>query len=347
MKRVSVIIPHYNGEQILRECLKSLRKTRYPNLEIIVVDNHSSDNSVAMLRSEFPEMLILTMSENYGFAGACNYGIETASGDYLLILNNDTIHKSDFIHKLAAYLDEHPHVASVMPKILSYHQKEYFDYSGASGGMMDQYGYPFARGRIMEDIEKDLGQHNKPMNVFWCSGTAFLIRRSVLKEIGLFDMLFFAHMEEIDLHWRLYLRGYKAAVLPSAVVWHHSGWTLPPDAYLKKYLNHRNNLIMILANYSGANLLRFGIPRLLLELLSSFYAIFRRDVRRFAAVYAALFWIIRHPMLVLSKRRKSQALRKRSDAEIMPFLYPRSIALDYYLKKKKNWKKIAPYFKGN
>jgi GT2 family glycosyltransferase len=344
MKRISVIIPHYNGEEILRECISSLRKTNYPDLEIIVVDNHSADNSVAMLRREFPETIVMTMGKNYGFAGACNYGIEMASGEYLLILNNDTIHKPDFLHQLAAYLDQHPDVASVMPKILSYHRKNYFDYSGACGGMMDRYGYPFARGRIMEHIEKDSGQHNKPETVFWCSGTAFLIRRSVLNEIGHFDTRFFAHMEEIDLHWRLYLRGYKAAVVPSAVIWHHSGWTLPPEAYQKKYLNHRNNLIMMLANYSVFNLFRFGIPRLILELLSSLYALLKRDFRRFAAVYAALFWLLRHPMIILSKRRKTQALRRRSDAEILSYLYPRSIALDYYLRKKKSWKEIASYY---
>lgn len=341
--QVSVIIPHFNGEMILRECLQSLVATRYEHLEIIVVDNGSSDQSVLIVKNEFPRVHIIENPMNEGFAGGCNRGIEAASGEYILILNNDTVHDPEWISYLVDFLNSHPEVASVMPKIISYQHRDQFDYSGACGGQMDVYGYPFARGRIMEFIEKDQNQYDTVAPVFWSSGTAFLIRKAVLDEIGLFDTLFFAHMEEIDLHWRLHLRGYTAAVVPQAVIWHHSGWTLPPDTYRKKYLNHRNNLIMILANYSGKSLKKYFTRRILLEIISSGYALLRGDIKRFAAVYASFIWLIFHLSAIMNKRSRHQNLRKVSDDQIRESLYPGAIVFDHYIKRYKRWSELPNY----
>ncbi|MCK5520576.1 MAG: glycosyltransferase family 2 protein, partial [Candidatus Marinimicrobia bacterium] len=211
--RVSIIIPHFNGREILHACLKSIKETISSDDEIILVDNNSSDDSVIMTEKEFPHVIIKKLSENLGFAGGCNYGIKQSKAKYICILNNDTVQNEKWLDFLVEYLEHNPEVASVMPKLLSYHQRDRFDYSGGSGGYMDKYAYPFVRGRLFDDLEIDRGQYDTVVPVFWCSGTAFVIRKSVLDEIGLFDTAFFAHMEEIDLHWRLHLAGYAAAVV--------------------------------------------------------------------------------------------------------------------------------------
>ena len=337
MPRVSIIIPHYNGEEILKACLESLENSEYKDFEVILVDNHSSDKSVLMTETSFSTVKILKLAENLGFAGGCNKGIEHAQGEYICILNNDTIHRTDWLNHLVNYLDKHPETASVMPKILSWHHKEMFDYSGGSGGYLDKYAYPFVRGRLFEELEKDDGQYDSNENVFWCSGTAFIIRKSVLDEISYFDESFFAHMEEIDMHWRLHLAGYRAAVVPGAVIEHMSGWTLPPDRYQKKYLNHRNNLIMMLANYSPGSLLKLFPIRLILEIVSAFYALFKGDYKRFAAVFASQFYILFHIPYIINKHQRHQKLRKISDTKIKSFLYPKALVFQHYIKGKKKF----------
>lgn len=331
MPRVSVIIPHYNGADILQKCFESLKNDTFRDKEIILVDNASSDNSVTMTRELFPEVKILELKVNQGFAGGCNRGIEQAAGEYICILNNDTVHQRDWLKHLVSYLDAHADTASVMPKIKNFHNDGQFDYSGGSGGFLDKYAYPFVRGRLFDELEEDNGQYDDIRNIFWCSGTAFLIRTSVLQEIGTFDEEFFAHMEEIDLHWRLHLAGYRAAVVPAAVIRHMSGWTLPPDRYMKKYLNHRNNLIMMLANYSFISLLKYFPVRLLLEFLSSAYALVKGDYKRFFAVYAALFYLLGHIPNILVKRKRHRQIRRKTDREIAEVIYPRAVVLKHYL----------------
>ncbi len=306
-------------------------------MEILLVDNGSTDDSLSAVEKNFPEVTVIRNQTNLGYAGGCNVGIRQAAGEYLLILNNDTIHDPGWIEPLVNRLDSHPETASVMPKILSYSRPEYFDYSGAAGGMLDRYAYPFARGRLFDYIEKDEGQYDEPAEIFWASGTAFMVRKKTLKECGVFDETFFAHMEEIDLHWRFHLRGWTSYAVPASVIWHHSGWTLPPDSYRKKYLNHRNNLLMLFANYSTRSLIRFAPPRILLDLISAAVALGKKDVKRFAAVFAAHVWTLFHVPYLIRKHRRHQSLRKVPDALILKKMAPWAVPIKVYLGKKSRY----------
>jgi len=333
MPRVSIVIPHYNGKDILRDCLESLYRGVFLDFELILVDNAGTDGSVDMVRESFPQVRILQMEKNLGFAGGCNAGIREAGGEYICILNNDTLHDRDWLAILVEHLDSHPETASVQPLILSYHNRDAFDYSGGSGGFIDRYGYPFVRGRLFEVLEKNTGQYDDVRQIFWASGTAFLVRSAVLSEIGLFDEDFFAHMEEIDLHWRMHLAGCRVDIVPRSRIRHLSGWTLPPDRYLKKYLNHRNNLLMIFANYSAGSLIRIFPVRLFLEYVSALYALLKGDWKRFGAVFASQFYFFTHLPSVLRKHRRHQTLRKKSDAEITgAVMYPKALVIQHYLK---------------
>lgn len=332
---ISVVIPHYNGVEILRDCLRSLYGSTTLPLEVILVDNASSDDSAEMVRAEFPAVRILSQSHNLGFAGGCNAGIRAALTPFVLVLNNDTIHRPGWLEQLLEKLKMQPELAAVQPKILSWQNRTQFDYSGAAGGEMDIFGFPFARGRIFENIETDSGQYDDlPDRIFWASGTAFLARRDLLLGAGLFDETFFAHMEEIDLQWRLQLMGYAIAVEPRAVIWHRSGFTLGAEAPLKKYLNHRNSLLMFLTNYKPL-LTAYLLPiRILLDWLALAFSLLKFDAGRAGAILKAHGWMLVHPQIINRRRRLVKVLRRVPDTEIMQRLYRGSVALGYYLFRK-------------
>ena len=334
-KQVSVIIPHYNGEEILKDCLQSLYKTTQVAMEVILVDNGSSDNSISIIKSEFPDVIILQQEKNLGFAGGCNVGILASTSEFVLILNNDTTHENYWIEYLLETIKTNEKIAVVQPKLRSYQRPEYFDYSGANGGEMDVFGFPFARGRIFQNTEKDFCQYDHmDREVVWASGTAFLGRREILVKAGMFDENFFAHMEEIDLDWRLRLLGYKIAVNPKSVIYHRSGFTLGAESPFKKYLNHRNSLFMVLANYTILNLLYILPIRILLDWIAVLQSILSRDKGRTWPIIKAHFWCLAHLSLIIKKRRHVKQLRQISDSAIMKKYYKGSIAITSFLLKK-------------
>lgn len=319
------------------DCLHSLRKTEYDPLEIIVVDNHSEDDSVAYVREHFPETILVENEENRGFAGGCNDGADQANGKYLLILNNDTTQEPDWVTHLVRFMEANPSIGVAQPKLINAKDPASFDYSGAAGGFMDRYGFPFARGRIFENVEKDHGQYDDPVQTFWASGTACMIRAEVLTQIGLFDETFFAHMEEIDFDWRAQIAGWDIAVAPQSKVYHHSGFTLPPESPFKKYLNHRNSVFMLLSNYHLWNTIFRGLQRWLLDWMALVFSIARADWSRAWAIIKTWIWIISHPHIIVKKRRQVAAIRRRSDREMDQRLYSASIALEFNLFRKKTW----------
>jgi len=335
---ISVIIPHYNGVDILRDCLISLYKSTTLNIHTILVDNASTDASIKLVETEFPAVEILKLEKNLGFAGGCNAGIRAAGTPYILILNNDTIHQAGWIELLLEKLESDPKIAVVQPKIRSYQNREYFDYSGACGGEMDIFAFPFAHGRVAEFIEKDFGQYDSFSDrIFWASGTAFLARTEIVKKAGLLDETFFAHMEEIDLQWRIQLMGYDIAIEPKSLVWHRSGFTLGAESPFKKYLNHRNSLLTLLANYQLPVMLYLAPIRLLLDLMALAYSLLKWDWGRVLAILKAHLWILAHPGFAIRKRRLVKSLRIVPDRKIMDRLYHGSIALGFYLLKKKRY----------
>ena len=338
---ITVIIPHFNGTEILRDCLNSLYQSTSLNIHTILVDNASTDDSVRMVESEFPTVEILQLEQNLGFAGGCNAGIKAARTPFVLILNNDTIHQTGWIEKMLAKLESDPKIAVVQPKIRSYQKRDYFDYSGACGGEMDIFAFPFAHGRVMDFIEKDDGQYDLFFDrIFWASGTAFLARTEIIRKAGLLDEAFFAHMEEIDLQWRIQLMGYDIAIEPQALVWHCSGFTLSAESPLKKYLNHRNSLLMLLANYRLPVTLYIVPIRFLLDLMALGFSLLKGDWGRIRAILKAHLWILVHPGLVFRRRRLVKSRRVLHDRKMMERMYHGSIALGYYFLGRKRYTDI-------
>jgi GT2 family glycosyltransferase len=330
LNRVTVIIPHWNGEGILRRCLLSLRRTRGVRFRTLVVDNGSTDGSAAMVRREFPEAGLVQSTENLGFAGGCNLGIRNAATPYVALLNNDAEVEPDWLRPLVAAADADEKLAAVAPKMLSVDRRDRFDYSGAAGGELDLFGFPFCRGRIFDAVEEDRGQYDDGGPVFWATGAACLLRMAALHRTGLLDESFFAHMEEIDLAWRLRAAGYGVAVVPSAVVRHRSGGTLGSGRMRKMILNHRNSLVMLIKNLPAADMAWILPVRLFLEAAAACGGLFIGQPKRFFAVPAAAAAVIGRMQSVLRARRETQA--RARVAGLPPSLYRGSIVWDYYVR---------------
>lgn len=332
---VSIIIPHFNGREILKNCLESLVRTRYAHKEIIVVDNASTDGSPEEAQRLFPKIQVLKNRKNLGYAGGCNSGLASAKGTYVVFLNNDTEVEPDWLVHLVAACKQDSAIAACQPKLLSLTDHSYFDYAGAAGGLLDIFGYPFARGRIFFTIEKDEGQYDQRADIFWACGTAMLVRKSVLDEVGAFDEDFFAHMEEIDLNWRFHLAGYRVVAVPQAVIYHRAGSTLKTDSPQKIYLNHRNSLIMLLKNYQLKNLLWIFPARKCFELMTLVYALSKWDWARVKAVLCSLVHMSTHLRSILRKRKHTQGLRKVPDSKIFTRLYRGSIVWEYFIRRRR------------
>jgi GT2 family glycosyltransferase len=341
--RVSIIIPHFNGEEIISECLESLQQvtTSDPVPEIIMVDNASRDDSVTVVKERYPEVRIIRSETNRGYAGGCNLGAETAAGDYLVFMNNDTIHEMNWIEPLAELLDKDPTLAAIQPKILNHYDRDRFDYAGGSGGALDVLGYPFARGRLFMHQETDTGQYDDEKEVFWASGTAIMVRKRSFLEAGGFDDVFFAHMEEVDLCWRFHLMGYRVMCQPRSVVYHKNAVTLPMYSRKKYYLNHRNSIIMVWANYSLPTAIYLFAFRYFLEWVALGYSLTKWDWAHIGGIVQAHIWLIFHPHLIRRKRRQVKQVRRLKDRQVMAMMYRGSAVLAHYIGGRKTYREIT------
>ncbi|MFC1484653.1 glycosyltransferase family 2 protein [Candidatus Neomarinimicrobiota bacterium] len=338
----SVVIPNYNGLVYLRDCFNSLRKSNYPNLEIIMVDNGSTDESVTFVEQNYPEVMIIRSETNLSYSGGSNLGIQHATGEYVVLLNNDTEVTTGWLDPLLEEFQSNSQLAACQPKILSMSDHTMFEYAGAAGGFMDPLGYPFLRGRIFDTLEKDEGQYDDSIDLFWTSGAAMAIRKQVLDESGLLDEDFVLHMEEIDLCWRMHLLGHQLSIRPDAVIYHHGGGTLGAEKMSKMYYNHRNSVFMLFKNYSLKRLLLVFPIRFLLDMTLIVKSALALDWKRALAVIKAYLWLITHPRLILRKRRAIQKLRRTSDRDIDPYLLNGSLVLRYYLLRKKTFTEMWP-----
>ncbi len=244
MRRLSVVILNWNGTHHLERYLPSVVRYSGDEAEVVIADNGSTDGSVAWLKEHYPELRVISLDRNYGFAEGYNRAIAQIDTEYVLLLNSDVEVTAGWLTPLISLLDREVDVAAVAPKLLADSQRDRFEYAGASGGFIDYLGYPFCRGRILSKVERDEGQYDDSRDIFWGSGAALCCRRKVFEELGGFDASFFAHMEEIDLQWRMQLAGWRVMVEPRSVVYHLGGGTLPASSF-KIYLNHRNNLAML------------------------------------------------------------------------------------------------------
>ncbi len=338
---VSVVLLNYNGRRFLETLFSSILKTEYPKVEWIFVDNASSDDSVFFVKNNFPAVKVIVAPENLGYTGGNNLGIKSASGSYIVLLNNDVEVRPDWLTSLVAMAESNPKIGALQPKLQSMINRGYFEYAGASGGFIDPYGFPFLRGRIFDTIELDQGQYDDVREIFWASGAAIFLRKSALDEIGLLDETFFMHFEEIDLCWRLHLAGFQVFVVPSSVVYHYVSASLPAANFKKLYWNHRNNLILLFKNLSGSKLVPILLVRMILDGVAALHGLVRGEPKRIGAVLKAHFWIYFNLARLFRLRRDVQSKRICNDSEFSHLVYSRSIVVDYFLKKKKDFNTLA------
>ena len=246
MMKTAVVILNWNTKQYLRRFLPGLLKSLEGlDAGAVVADNASSDGSVRMMEEEFPSVRLIPLKENYGFTGGYNRALAEVEAEYFVLLNSDVEVPEGWLEPLVEWMDSHPECGACGPKLLRFEERDTFEYAGAAGGLIDRFGYPFCRGRVMKWYEKDHGQYDKPEDVMWVSGAAMMIRSRLWRELGGLDGRFFAHMEEIDLCWRLQLEGYRVTTVPSSYIYHIGGGTLPNDSPRKLFLNYRNNLLLL------------------------------------------------------------------------------------------------------
>ncbi len=329
---ISIIIPHWNGIDILSECLDSIKQSSFSEKEIIVVDNASNDGSQDWIKDNHPDIILVENDQNYGYAGGCNRGANNASGEWLLFLNNDTVQETEWLGYLAKAVEGKDNVAAVQPKIRNYYERKLFDYAGGAGGHLDLFCYPFAKGRIFLEQEEDNGQYDKQAEIFWASGTAFMVKKIAFEAAFGFDETYFAHQEEIDLCWRLQLMGMHIVFEPNAVVYHKNAVSLPMYSFRKYYLNHRNSFFMMLTNYNLPLTLYLLPVRFALELVTIAYALVKWDLKHFSAVFKSLWWLLMHPHTIYKKRQLVKKLRRKNDREMLKQFYRGSIVYAYYIR---------------
>ncbi|MCK5330013.1 MAG: glycosyltransferase family 2 protein [Candidatus Marinimicrobia bacterium] len=331
---ISIIVLNYNGKQFLQVCFDSLLLSTYPNIELLMVDNASSDDSVEYMERNYPQVKIIHSGGNIGYSAGNNLGIEVAAGKYVLLLNNDIEVTPGWLEPIIEEFESDEQIAAVQPKIHHMIDRDSFEYAGAAGGMIDIFSFPFMRGRVFYTIEKDEGQYDTNIDLFWTSGAAMAIRKDVLKKTGLLDNDFVHHMEEIDLCWRILLQGHRLRIRTDSVIYHYAGGTIKAKSFKKEYWNHRNSVFMMMKNYSSRRLMYLLPARYLLDILVVVKSILVWDTMKIAAILRAHGWLFRQLSLILRKRREVQLARQVPDSALDKFMYHRSVAIDYFLGKK-------------
>lgn len=338
MKKTSVIILNWNGQKLLEQFLPAvLQHSLSDECDVIVADNGSSDDSVEFLKNYFPDVPLILLDKNYGFADGYNKAIQQVNSEYVVLLNSDVETTENWLTSLIAFMDSHPDVAAVQPKIRAFKNKNQFEYAGASGGFIDVYGYPFCRGRILGVLEDDNGQYNTDIQIFWATGACLCIRRKEYVEVGGLDAQFFAHMEEIDLCWRLNARGKNVMCVPASVVYHVGGASLNKENPRKTYFNFRNNLLMIYKNVQPSAFLKTFIVRCFLDALACVHLFLTGNLKNAQSVINAHIDFMK--MRPTYKFVRKENLSKTTVKSI-PTQYDKSILWGYYLKGEKTYSAI-------
>ena len=336
MKGFSVIIVTWNGLKHLKTFLPSVCATEYPDFEIILADNASSDDSVEWVKKEFPEVIISTFDDNYGYCGGNNRAAAYATKDILLFLNNDVKVDANWLHGINECFTQDEEIGAVQPKLRAYKEPEMFEYAGAAGGYIDKFGYPFCRGRIFESVEKDEGQYDDISEIFWASGAALAIKKDIFIELGGFDEDFEFHMEEIDLCWRTKRLGYKIMYTPNSIVYHLGGGSLAMGSPRKVYYNFRNNLFMLWKNYSTSELFfRFPI-RLLLDVIAAYKSLFSGNAKDYMAIAKAHLHFFLDWFKVHKKRTRIESQKPKNLTGKMNL----SIIWNYFISGKKEFNQL-------
>jgi GT2 family glycosyltransferase len=327
---IAIVILNYNGEKLLRQFLPSVIE-HSKNASVFVADNGSTDGSLKILESVFPQVHILKLDKNYGFCGGYNRALKQVEADYYVLLNSDVEVTPGWLEPLLRLLENDEQIAAVQPKILSYQQKEYFEYAGAGGGFIDALGYPFCRGRLFDALEKDEGQYNDQRELFWATGACMMIRARAYHELGGFDDSFFAHMEEIDLCWRIQRSGSKVFYCGASQVYHVGAGTLSRSNPQKTYLNFRNGLRLLYKNLSPA-MLWLKLPlRILLDYAAALNFTFKGNRKDAGAIVRAHLNFIKTLPLTYQKRLELKSKYPFTTKNV----YKGVIVWDYFIAKKK------------
>ena len=350
MDKVAIVILNWNGAEMLRKYLPNVLQYSRDEATVYVADNASTDDSVTLLKEHFPEVGLILLEKNWGFAEGYNKALSQIDAEYYLLLNSDIEVTHHWLTPLIEFMDSHPQVAACQPKLLSIYHRDCFEYAGACGGYMDKYGYPFCRGRVFDTIEADNGQYDQPAAVHWATGAALFVRARIYKEVGGLDARFFAHQEEIEMCWRMRIRGYQIYCVPDSEVYHVGGGTLPKSNPMKTFLNFRNNLTMLYKCLPEAELHRVMRVRWFLDYLAAWQTlILKRNVGEFKAIYRARRAFKRWRKDFEADRRQIQqgrAMQKQGrssqnpHAEYAPFM----LLWQYYAKGRKKFSQFSLYF---
>lgn len=334
--KVAVVILNWNGRKHLEQFLPSVTAATYANYEVIVADNGSKDDSLSFLQMKYRDIKTIQFKENYGFARGYNEALKQVSADYYVLLNSDVEVKPDWLEPMVELLEKDRSIAACQPKILSWNNKHLFEYAGAAGGWLDEYGYPFAKGRVFDICEEDKGQYDQCEPIFWASGAALFIRPAVFHAVKGFDEYFFAHQEEIDLCWRIQLAGYKIYSCPASIVYHVGGGTLPKGNSLKTYLNFRNNRIMLSKNLPLSKKIWVMPVRNLLDGISAWKGLLTGDGGYFIAILRAQLAFIKWWLF----NKKKSVFPTERNKPLSGFL-KKNMAWQHFVKKKKAFSEIV------
>ena len=314
--KLAIVILNWNGSEMMRRYLPTVIRHSSYQARIIVADNASSDDSLSMLKEDFPEVETIPLSKNHGFAEGYNRALKQVDSEYYLLLNSDVEVTEGWLTPLLAYMEHNPDTAACQPKLLSVANRNKFEYAGAAGGFIDRYGYPFCRGRIFDVVEEDHGQYDTIADVMWATGACLMIRSKDYWDAGALDGRLFAHNEEIDLCWRLRLMNRRIVCIPSSKVYHVGGGTLPKSNPMKTFLNFRNNLTMLYKNLPDDELRHTMRVRYMLDYLAAWETLLvNRNLADFKAIYKArrAFKAWRHDFEDDRKRLQSRRTNKRVD----------------------------------
>ncbi|MBP1677562.1 MAG: glycosyl transferase family 2 [Bacteroidetes bacterium] len=336
--KAAIVILNWNGETFLNKFLPLLIKhTQLPEAEIIVADNGSTDGSLELLTRDFPHIKTIVLDQNYGFAGGYNKALQQIEADYYVLLNSDVEVTENWLEVLINYMESNRDVAACQPKIRSYYKRSSFEHAGAAGGFIDFLGYPFCRGRVFGVVEEDKGQYDDITDVFWATGACLVIRSELFHKVGGLDDEFFAHMEEIDLCWRLNARGYRVVCNPESVVYHVGGGTLDSEHPYKTYLNFRNNLLMIYKNMPQKLLNEIMFWRKVLDYVAALQFFFTGKTENARSILKARKDFEQMQPRFEEKRKENILYATRSEC---PGMYDRSILKEFYYNRNKTFDKL-------
>lgn len=338
MHKTAVVILNWNGLGFLKMFLGTVIKYSVDNeTSVFVADNGSTDGSPEWIAENFSEVNLIRLDKNHGFAGGYNLALDQIDARYFVLLNSDIEVTQGWLLPLVSFMDNNPDVASCQPKVLSYNQKDHFEHAGAAGCFIDKFGYPFCRGRVINKVEKDTGQYDNQINIFWSSGACMIVKSEAWRKCGGFDDDFFAHMEEIDLCWRFHKAGYRVCFLPESVIYHIGGGTLSYSSPYKTYLNFRNSLFLLYKNLPDNKLNSVLFIRRILDGLAAVYFLLQGSFSSVASVWRAHIDYYRAMDKLKEKRKAVKKLEINSAHETV---LNKSIVFEFYVKGHKTYKSL-------